>query len=322
MRSDIGSDQFKIAIIGTGSIAKSVATAVRKSKGITVSAVASRDINKAEEFAKKNRIEKAYGSYNELIDSKACDLIYVATVNTTHYEIAKKCLESGMPVLVEKPICLEYEQVEELISLSQAKGVFLAEAMPLRYSSNMKLLMDLINKGDIGRVRLIVSNIGINSWDVPRIRENTLGGGALNDLGVYGITLSDMVFPTEEPVIDSNLNEENSVDAQSTLILTYKDAQSILFNSVRLQTKGCAVIYGDRGRLFIHKAYSAKWLIRVVGFRKIKVFKSKENRYLREIECCRSAIISGKIEPDEYKHDKMALIYRIMEAARGKWNAI
>ncbi|MBQ7581800.1 MAG: Gfo/Idh/MocA family oxidoreductase, partial [Lachnospiraceae bacterium] len=186
---------FRIAMIGTGRIAQVIASALAKSKDMKIVAAASRERERAEAFARKNHISAVYDSYDALIDADGYDLIYISTVNPTHFEIAKKCLAAKKAVLIEKPACLTLSEVQELITLSESTGTFFAEAMPIRYASGMRRVIELIESDAIGQVRLLMSNIGINSWSVERIRSKELGGGALYDLGVYGITLSDMLFP-------------------------------------------------------------------------------------------------------------------------------
>lgn len=310
--------EFKIALIGTGNIAVTMADAISKSGEAEVVSVASRDRDRAERFAKEHGIANAYESYDELIGSDGYDLIYVSTINPLHFGIASACLKAGKPVIVEKPICMKVDEVRELIRLSRETNTFLAEAMPLRYSSNMKTVKELVDNGSIGKVRLLVSNIGIDCWGVPRIREKSMGGGALYDLGVYGLTISDMVFPDEPEDIVSACNIENEVDSQNTVVISYKDAQSMLFSSVKLQTKGAAVIYGDRGRIFIHKAYNADKVVKYAGFRSIKTYRNKENRYAKEITACKRAILDGRIEPYEYTHDDMLKIYEKVDGVLRK----
>ncbi|MCR5267081.1 MAG: Gfo/Idh/MocA family oxidoreductase [Lachnospiraceae bacterium] len=313
---------FRVAMIGTGRIAQVIASALAKSKDMKIVAAASRERERAEIFARKNHISAVYDSYDALIDADGYDLIYISTVNPTHFEIAKKCLAAKKAVLIEKPACLTLSEVQELITLSESTGTFFAEAMPIRYASGMRRVIELIESDAIGQVRLLMSNIGINSWSVERIRSKELGGGALYDLGVYGITLSDMLFPGLDGDIRSLSNPDNGVDAQSSVIISYPGAQSILFNSVKLQTKGCAVIYGDKGRIFIKKAYSAERIVKFAGFRHISIYRSKKSRYLEEFESCMRAVSAGKREPAEYPHAQILKTYGMLEKIQEDWSKL
>ncbi len=190
--------RFRVAIIGAGRMSQVMIDSLKMASDISVVAVASRDRERANFFAKKNRIPVYYGSYDELIRSDGFDLIYVATVNSTHYDIACKCLENKKPILVEKPVCLSLPQTRSLVELSKKNNTFLAEAMPLRYSPNMKRLQAYIQSGAMGNSYLMSSNIGIKNWGIDRICRKELGGGALFDIGVYGLTLADMVFVRNE----------------------------------------------------------------------------------------------------------------------------
>lgn len=304
---------FKVAVIGTGRMAHAMMEAVSKSKAIVVSAVASRELERAKELAQRHQIENVYGSYDELIHDDGYDLIYVSTINPTHYEIARKCLEARKAVMVEKPICLQREQVLDLVNLSRQTNTFLAEAMPLRYSSNMHLVQKLLQEGAIGKIRLIVSNLGIHCWDTERIREKDLGGGALFDLGVYGITLSDMLLPQGKESIIALRNEENNVDSQIIVTISKEDVQCVLINSTMVQTDGIVKIYGDAGKIIVNKAYSAERVFKFLGFRNFKLYRSKKNRYLAELDACQNAIEKGQIEPDEYNHEDLLRVYEIVD---------
>ena len=138
---------MKFAILAPGKIAQSMAEAVAGMKKtldlrktgeeqqtvekiqLELYAVASRDYNRAKEFAKKWGFEKAYGSYEEMLEDGDVELVYVASPHSHHYCHAKMCLEHGKNVLLEKAFTVNAKQAEELINLAREKELLLAEAV-------------------------------------------------------------------------------------------------------------------------------------------------------------------------------------------------
>ena len=117
---------MKFGILAPGNIARSMAKAVSELEGMECYAVASRDYGRAEKFAKQWGFAKAYGSYQELAEDPQVELIYVASPHSHHYQHTKLCLEHNKHVLVEKAFTVNAAQAEELIRLSQEKGLLLA----------------------------------------------------------------------------------------------------------------------------------------------------------------------------------------------------
>ena len=124
---------MKFAILAPGHIAQSMAKAVLgiREQGLQIEpyAVASRSYDRAEKFAKEWGFEKAYGSYEEMLEDKAVELVYVASPHSHHYSHAKMCLEHGKNVLLEKAFTVNANQAKELINLAQKKNLLLAEAI-------------------------------------------------------------------------------------------------------------------------------------------------------------------------------------------------
>ena len=89
--------RLNVGILGCGAIAAKMANTVRKTKGFCMYAAASRNLDKATGFAKRNGVRKAYGSYEELLQDKKVDLVYIATPHSEHFEHAKLCISYGKP---------------------------------------------------------------------------------------------------------------------------------------------------------------------------------------------------------------------------------
>lgn len=127
---------------------------------IELYAVASRNYDRAREFAKQWKLEKAYGSYEEMLEDETIELVYVASPHSHHYQHAKMCLEHGKNVLLEKAFTVNARQAEELIKLAEEKGLLLAEAMWTRYMPSRKMIDNIIASGVIGEPFSLTANLG------------------------------------------------------------------------------------------------------------------------------------------------------------------
>ena len=123
------SQKIKWGILGLGKIAGKFCDGLQHASNAKLYAVASRDLNKAEEFAAKFEAKKSYGSYEELLKDEAVQVVYIATPHAFHHELAIKCIAHGKAVLCEKPFALNYKQAREMISLAREKNVFIMEAL-------------------------------------------------------------------------------------------------------------------------------------------------------------------------------------------------
>lgn len=175
---------FRVGIIATGWIAEKAAITLNGLADCVPYAVGSRTLEKAQAFAEKWNIPKAYGSYSELIADPDIDLVYVGTPHSHHYDVTKEAILAGKPCLVEKAFMANYRQSKEIIELAHERKVFLAEAIWTRYQPVVQMVRDLISSGRIGTPRMVTATLGYSMGNKPRIMRPDLCGGALLDLGV------------------------------------------------------------------------------------------------------------------------------------------
>ena len=203
-------------LAGPGKIAAQVAKDLSEINK-NFSAVASRDLSKAEAFAGQHGVERAYGSYAEMFADDEIQAIYIATINTQHFPLAKQALESGKHVLVEKPFTLNSTQAKELYSLANSKSLLVMEALWSRFLEHWLELPKII--GTMGKIVSIEADFSVEISHVKRLTELELGGGALLDLGVYPLSFIQMLLGKAERIavsgetaggVDKNLAAELS----------------------------------------------------------------------------------------------------------------
>lgn len=145
-------DKLRLGILGAGAIGATMATTVREMDEVVLYAVAAREYEKARKFADTYGAQKAYGSYEELAADENVDLIYVATPHSHHYQHAKLCIEHGRPVLCEKAFTENAVEAKALIQFAAEKGVFITEAMWVRYMPMSFKLKEILSQGRIGEI--------------------------------------------------------------------------------------------------------------------------------------------------------------------------
>ena len=188
---------FRIGIIGAGWIADKMAEAIAPYKDMCVYAIASRSIEKAQQFAQERNIEKAYGSYEELVADPKVDLVYIATPHSHHFQHSMLALEHGKPVLVEKAFTANAQEAEILIRTAREKGIFITEAIWTRYMPLSHKVKELMESGIIGEPRALTATLCYMMEFKERIVKPELCGGALLDLGVYALNFARMYFGTD-----------------------------------------------------------------------------------------------------------------------------
>lgn len=244
---------MKIGIIGAGSIANKVASALVELEEIECYAVASRDREKAEAFADKFGFQKAYGSYEELVSDPEVALVYIATPHSLHYEHMMLCLTHGKGVLCEKSFTLNAEQAESIRRYAQEHRVFAAEAIWTRYMPSRNRIQQVIESGIIGQPNTLTANLSYPVAYKRRVQDLALGGGALLDLGVYGLNFAAMHFGSDIERVESSVRlTDAGVDAMETITIFYRDGRmAVLTHSIYARSDRKGIIHGDKGYIVV-----------------------------------------------------------------------
>lgn len=315
---------LRVGILGAGKIAGIMARTLREMENVQAWAVASRERERAEEFARTYGIERAYGSYEELVEDPAVDLIYVATPHSHHAEHCLLCIEHGKPVLCEKAFTANAAQARQVLARAEERGVFLTEAIWTRYMPSRRMIDDLIGEGALGEVVSLTANLGYPLTHVERIMEPALAGGALLDIGIYPLNFASMVLGDEvEDVTSACVKTSTGVDAQSSIVLRYRDGKmATLHTTVLAATEQYGIIYGTKGYLIAHNINN---IDRISLFgpdrslrREITVPKQITG-YEYEVEACRRALETGALECPEMPHAQTLRMMEQMDALRWDW---
>jgi predicted dehydrogenase len=242
---------FNWGVIGPGNIANTFAKAIASSKKGQILAVASRSLERAADFAKTYQIEKTYSDYGQMLADPEIDLIYIATPHNFHYKQAKMCLEAGKHVLVEKPCTVNAQQMQKLVKLAQNKNLLLQEALWSRFMPCLSQLRQLLNEGIIGDIQYIQSEIGFafQNREKSRLLKAELAGGALLDLGIYSITVSQFLLQEHPDKVEAmGQLTDQEVDGHVFANMHYASGRYAQFTcSMLSQTSNSMRIVGTKG---------------------------------------------------------------------------
>ena len=317
-------ENLRVGIIGTGWIAEKAAITLAGLTMCEAYAVGSRSQEKADEFARKWDVKKAYGSYAELMADPDVDLVYVGTPHSHHYDVTREALLAGKPCLVEKAFMANRREAKEIIDLAHEQKVFLAEAIWTRYQPVVNMVRELIDSGRIGTPRLLTATLGYSMGDKPRIMRADLCGGALLDLGVYALNFVRMFFPADIVSIDSQcVKSTTGMDLTNAITLVLADGMLCnLQSSAACVGDNIGVIAGAEGTLIIDNINNPQ-TITVNGpdrtyIETIRVPKQITG-YEYQFVACRQALIDGLLEPLEMPHKETLYIMELMDGLRQKW---
>ena len=316
---------FKVGIVGAGWIAEKAAITLNGLEGFRPYAIGSRSLEKAQAFADKWGIERAYGSYTEVIEDPEVDLLYVATPHSHHFEVTKEALEKGKPCLVEKAFMANKAQAQVIVDLARRKKVFLAEAIWTRYQPALQMVRGLIREGRIGKPQLVTATLGYSMGQKERIFRPDLCGGALLDLGVYCLNFVRMFC--DVPIVSMNsqcVKTDTGMDLSNAISLVLADG--ILANvqsSAACVGDNIGVIAGTEGNLIIDNVNNPQ-RITVNGPDRVYVetipVPKQITGYEYQFVACRDAIAAGLTEPPQMPLDETLYIMELMDGLRKDWD--
>lgn len=317
--------RWGICTAGTISYDFSVAVRILPRHDHQLAAVAARNLERAQEFAKKFEIPKAYGSYEELANDPGIDIVYVASINTAHVEHCKMMLNAGKHVLCEKPLAMNTREVKEILELAKQKKLFFMEAFWTRFFPAIHELKNQLDSGVIGEPMALTAEFGVVLRS-ERVLSKELGGGAVLDLGCYLVFLSQFVFQ-EKPskVVASGHLFDSGVDNCSTTSLLYsKDRIATLTTSMSCQYKNSAMIHGTKGTIEVPRFPHANQLIlpdKTLDF-DLPVSKDGPTNFGRseglsyEAEAVRQCLLKGETENELLPHSLSLTMVEIRDAIR------
>lgn len=244
-------------ILSPGWIASMMTEALQANTGQQVVAVASRSQQRAEAFAQRYGIERAYGSAEELLADDGVDAIYIASPHSEHHRQSLEVIAAGKPVLVEKAFCRNAAEAREVVDAARAAKVPVMEAMWSRFLPQADVLRQLVADGALGEITSLTADHG--QYFEPdaehRLFNPDLAGGALLDLGIYPISFAAMVLGAPQSITARGASAFTGVDGQALMLLEHDNgagtAFALLDTTLFAKTPTTATVSGTLARVEI-----------------------------------------------------------------------
>ncbi len=238
---------------------RAIADPARDLDDITLAVVGARDLARAQQAATNWNVERAVGSYEEVIESDDIDAVYIATPNALHRKWAIDALRSGKHVLCEKPLASNAAEAREMVSIAEETGLILMEAFHWRYHPLVAQIQELLDAGAIGDVEGADAAFDLADGRIPMtdIRwDYSIAGGSLMDLGCYPVQwLRWLLGPTPEVVSATAVCPVEKVDGRIDAELRWPDGRAATLSSSMIEPDGRndirLSIYGSDGTMIV-----------------------------------------------------------------------
>jgi len=242
-------------VVSTGNIANQFAEGLSRAENCEIRAVCSRDLVRARKFARKHSIPYYFDSIQEMVETAALDIVYVGTPNDCHLDNVTRMIDMGMNILCEKPLGRNYEEAKQIVDHARNANVFLMEGMWTRFFPAHTQAMKWLSEGEIGRPKVLYANFGYDGSSISDTWrfDQSSGGGALLDVGIYPLAFAFAVFGADYQAITGAAKIRNGIDEYNAFILKYSDEGiALLSSSINTLMSNQAVIEGEKGRIIIH----------------------------------------------------------------------
>ena len=315
--------KIRWGIIGPGNIARKFAADLKLVDGAKISAVASRNLQRAESFAQDYHVANVFDSYDALFASDAVDVVYVATPHNFHKDLALKAMQHGKHVLCEKPLGINKHEVGEIVEASKKYNVFMMEGLWSRFNPSIQKIKKLIDSGEIGSVSYLYADFaffGLDRSEDSRVLNLDLASGSLLDIGIYPIFLAYLILGMPDDIKAHSNFHKNGTEIQTSMIFQYSNAQAMLYSGLTSDSKMEAKISGNLGEVIIpprwHEA-DGYTLIKQKQIKNIELPRSG-NGFVHEILEVHDCLRNNRLESSLWTHQNSLDLVELMDSVRSK----
>lgn len=277
-------------ILSTAAITEQLIPAIKSHKQSELVAIASRNFSKAEETARQWKISRSYGSYQALLDDPEVDIVYIPLPNHLHLEWTLKAARAGKHVLVEKPIALSVDEVDQMAAAARENHIIIQEAFMYRFNPQTARVNQLMSEGVLGDLRFMRSGFQHihNRTDDYRLKPE-FGGGVLWDMGCYPVNFFQMITGTSPISVTAHKQTgQTGIDRSFFATMHFlKNVTSQFATSFDLPSYANVELHGTEGILFVSSPFKQRGptgiiLKRGKGFQNFS-FNTKDP-YIAEVE--------------------------------------
>ena len=248
---------YNWGIIGPGRIAQKFANALKLVPDARLLAVASRDVEKAKQFASEHGAAEYFDSYEAIASHPDIDAVYIATPHSHHRAHALLCLQHKKPVLCEKPMSVNFTSTAEMVLAARENNTFLMEAMWSRFLPVINKAAELVKSGEVGEIKYFNADFGfVAPADRERLFNVQLGGGALLDVGVYPLFFALYLFGKPDEIKTVAQLSATGVDLTTSILMKYNKGVVVnIFCSIAAQSPISAEITGTTGTIYLERPW-------------------------------------------------------------------
>jgi len=313
---------MNIGILGTGSIARTMAAEFAKVPAFRCEAVCSRQQATGEALAQQFGIPKVYTDYDAMLADPDIELVYIATPNSLHYAQTKAALLAGKNVLCEKPFVPTVAEADELIALAKEKHLFLFEAITTAHHPNYALAKQYLD--DIGSLRIVSCTFcqyssrydSLISGKLPNVFNPEFAGGALMDINLYNIHFLVGLFGKPDRIEYFAGTHENGIDTHGILILQFGDIICQCSGSKNTTCENNVQIMGEKGYIHVSPGSSNCQNSRLILRDSECSFCQKETPWYYEIQELTKIVRSNDYERCYQLLENTEIVVDILEKAR------
>ena len=290
------------AILGPGAIANTFASAMTYVPESVITMVHSSSHQRAQDFATKHGIERVTTDKQALLSDDDIDAIYIAYPHAMHFDAIEQCLISNKHILCEKPLTISVQQAQTAVNLAKQQNVLLMEALCTRFLPAWSKVKQLCNQDYIGSIKEINSSFGFATPFDPQSRlfNPSLGGGALWDIGIYCISMSQFLLQERPIKVVKDLHYGNTnVDEYAEVEMHYMDGvKSNFVVSFNEPLENTFVIKGSSGTIKIMAPFwgSEEIIVDSNNGRERFPYPHRHNGFEYQIEHANYLIRLGHIE--------------------------
>lgn len=248
---------IKWGILGLGKIAHKFASDLRTVSGCELYAVASRNQEKADEFAQIHQAKIGYDSYEKLAKDPEIDAVYIATPHRFHKEFSILCLQHKKAVLCEKAFAMNLEEVSEMIQVAKENDTLLMEALWTRFLPHYQYVLDVVKNEKYGKIQKLEADFGFYApYDLQnRLFRKEVGGGSLLDIGIYPIFAALSTLGIPEKIDAKATFFENGADSSCDMVFHYKNSKAYLKSTLLENTPITAIFHFEKATLTINRPF-------------------------------------------------------------------
>jgi predicted dehydrogenase len=316
---------YNWGILAPGRIARKFALELQEVNNARIFAVASRDKQRAKDFAAEFGASRYYSNYEALAKDPDVDAIYIASPHSFHAEHAKICLNHKKPVLCEKALALNQNEADGMISCAVKNGVFFMEAFTSPHQPSYKEAKKLVDSGAMGKIKYIQGWFGFNKspYDVShRVLNPKLGGGALLDIGLYPVF--DVLWFLGNPLsINTSADiAPTGVDQSISARFEYPDGVSAsVFASFYAASGVGTDIFCEKGTLRLRRSSAVdQWLEIDMPGEEVKCMTWDNSECGLKLEALEvmKCLQSGALESDKMPHAMSLRLMKVLDHIRRK----